>query len=136
MAQKVVSELIDDLDGTAAQETVYFGVDGVGYEIDLSTGNAAKLRDGLAAYITVARRVGRNSSAPRAQAQASRKPVDRSMVAKVRAWASENGVELQQRGRISNKVMEAYNASLVCPDVSSSDIAGPAPVPAFSGRSW
>jgi hypothetical protein len=36
MAHKVVVTVIDDLDGTSAAETVSFGLDGVGYEIDLS----------------------------------------------------------------------------------------------------
>ena len=37
--------LEDDLDGTDADETVTFSLDGVGYEIDLSSANAATLRD-------------------------------------------------------------------------------------------
>ena len=41
MAQKVKIILVDDLDGGSADETVRFGLDGVSYEIDLSSGNAA-----------------------------------------------------------------------------------------------
>ena len=44
MAQKVQVLLVDDLDGSEATETVAFGLDGAAYEIDLSSGNAGKLR--------------------------------------------------------------------------------------------
>ena len=42
MAQKVQVLLVDDLDGGEADETVAFSLDGVAYEIDLSTNNAAR----------------------------------------------------------------------------------------------
>ena len=47
MAQRVQIDLIDDLNGEVAQETVRFGVDGTEYEIDLTTENAEKLRSAL-----------------------------------------------------------------------------------------
>lgn len=48
MAKKVTVTLVDDFDGSgAADETVEFGLDGVTYEIDLSTKNATKLRGDL-----------------------------------------------------------------------------------------
>jgi hypothetical protein len=41
MARKVTVSLIDDVDGkTVADETVEFAVDGVSYQIDLSSTNA------------------------------------------------------------------------------------------------
>ena len=40
MAQKVFVSLVDDIDGSEADETVEFGLDGVNYEIDLSAENA------------------------------------------------------------------------------------------------
>ena len=47
MAQQVNVVLVDDLDGTPAEETVTFGLDGISYEIDLTAENAARLRDSL-----------------------------------------------------------------------------------------
>ena len=44
MAQKVQTFLIDDLDGSDAEGTVRFGLDGEQYEIDLSTEHAKELR--------------------------------------------------------------------------------------------
>ena len=44
MAQKVQTFLIDDLDGSDAEGTVRFGLDGEQYEIDLSNEHAKELR--------------------------------------------------------------------------------------------
>ena len=62
MAQKHIVQLIDDLDQTKADETVSFGLDGATYEIDLSSKNAAKLRDAMAQYVANARRVSRGGA--------------------------------------------------------------------------
>ena len=40
-AQKIQTLFIDDLDGSEAEGTVRFGLDGADYEIDLSAKNAA-----------------------------------------------------------------------------------------------
>ena len=48
MAQKVQTLFVDDLDGSAADGTVRFGLDGTDYEIDLNTEHAQALRDALA----------------------------------------------------------------------------------------
>lgn len=59
MAKKVTVTLVDDFDGSgAADETVEFGLDGVTYEIDLSTKNATKLRGDLKQWVAAGRRVG------------------------------------------------------------------------------
>lgn len=47
MASKTLVILEDDLSGGKADETITFSLDGVAYEIDLSTKNAANLRDAL-----------------------------------------------------------------------------------------
>ena len=59
MAKRVIHELIDDIDGQPADETVQFAVDGVRYEIDLSTRNAIKMREALAPFVAAATKVGR-----------------------------------------------------------------------------
>ena len=69
MAQKVQVILVDDIDGGPADETLSFSLDGVSYEIDLSTANAAKLRDAFAPYVGTARRVGGRSAAGRGRAR-------------------------------------------------------------------
>ena len=59
MAKETITRLIDDLDRSEADETVKFGLDGVQYEIDLSTKNATKLREALKPYIKAGTRIGR-----------------------------------------------------------------------------
>jgi hypothetical protein len=112
MAQKVLVEILDDLDGSAAAQTVQFGLDGVTYEIDLSDGNAA-LRDELARFIGAGRRIGgrkgrvatRQSTAPTAS--------DRQRNQEIRAWANANGYEVSERGRLSSEVVSAYEQAQV-----------------------
>lgn len=61
MARKTVVELVDDLDGGLANETVRFALDGVDYSIDLSAENATRLREKLAAFVERARRAANRS---------------------------------------------------------------------------
>ena len=50
MAQRVRVDLVDDVDGSPAEESVNFALDGVNYVIDLSAENASKLRDACLLY--------------------------------------------------------------------------------------
>jgi hypothetical protein len=113
VAQKVTVSLIDDLDGDKADETVEFGLDGKNYEIDLSSGNAGKLRDALADYVASARRPGgrrRSGGAASAAAAAARRPaVDREQNQAIRDWARKRGMKVSDRGRIPADVLDAYH---------------------------
>ena len=112
MAQKVTVTLVDDLDGGTAEETVEFGIDGVSYEIDLSAGNAGKLRDSLADYVSNARKAGGRRKAPSPARRASsggRASVDREQNAAIREWARKNGFNVSDRGRIPAEVLDAYH---------------------------
>src|SRR6185437_1100174 len=51
VAQKIQTVFIDDLDGSEAEGTVRFGLDGAEYEIDLNAEHARALRDALARYV-------------------------------------------------------------------------------------
>jgi hypothetical protein len=67
MAQRVETQLVDDVDGTFATQTVRFALDGRDYEIDLNDMNAAKLRRALHPYAVAGRRLGaRTRTSPRA----------------------------------------------------------------------
>jgi hypothetical protein len=112
MAQKVTVTLVDDLDGGTAEETVEFGIDGVAYEIDLSAGNAGKLRGSLADYVSNARKAGgrRKVTGPaRRTSGAGRASVDREQNAAIREWARKNGYNVSDRGRIPAEVLDAYH---------------------------
>jgi hypothetical protein len=113
MAQKHIVQLIDDLDGDEAEETVSFGIDGSRYEIDLSTENAAKLRDTLAVYIANARRAARPAPHAAVSARHGRSPrADREQTAAIRDWARKNGHKIGDKGRIPAHIVAAYHSSV------------------------
>lgn len=105
MAQRVQVLLVDDIDNTDADETVTFALDGVSYEIDLNTANAAKLRDALAPWVGHARRSGGRKATGRSTSGGAR----RKDVSAVREWARKNGHDVSERGRIPAAVQEAYD---------------------------
>lgn len=114
MAQKTTVHLVDDLDGSEADETVAFALDGTSYEIDLSADHAADMRDAFAPYVGAARRApagGGRRAAARRSAGASASASDRQRTAEIRQWARDSGMEVNERGRIPSRVIEAYEAA-------------------------
>ncbi|PTT70607.1 histone-like nucleoid-structuring protein Lsr2 [Arthrobacter sp. HMWF013] len=104
MAQKVNIVLVDDLDGGSADENVRFGLDGVSYEIDLSSANAAELRTSLERFVTAARKTSAGRTARTKPAVTGRGNDS----AQIRQWARENGYTVNSRGRIQAEIQEAY----------------------------
>ena len=110
MAQQTTITLIDDLDGSEADEQVEFTVAGRTYEIDLSAANAERLRESLAPYISAARRTGGRrpgGSAPSSSSNGS-SASERAANRAVREWAVAQGMKISERGRIPSSVLEAY----------------------------
>jgi hypothetical protein len=109
MAQQVLVQLVDDLDGTSSNDvtTVRFGLDGVTYEIDLTGSNADRLRDTVADYVANARRTGGRVKRGARPANGTRSSAGRE-AAGIREWAQANGVEIAARGRIPGHVAESY----------------------------
>ncbi|MDT4937773.1 MAG: hypothetical protein QOG80_1444 [Pseudonocardiales bacterium] len=111
MAQKHIVQLIDDLDGGEAAETVTFALDGSSYTIDLSAKNAAKLRDALAVYVASGRRGSRGPGRPAGSSRRGRGArSDREQTQAIREWARKNGHKVGEKGRIPATVLEAYHA--------------------------
>jgi len=115
MAQKVLVEMVDDINGEAANQTVPFSLDGVSYEIDLSDGNAAALRDELARFVAAGRRIGGRKVRLAAGESTQSKNLgtavtDRERSRQIRAWANANGYTVSERGRLSAEVIEAFDA--------------------------
>lgn len=106
MAQKVQVLLVDDLDGGTADETVSFSLDGISYEIDLSSANAAKMRDAFATYVGTARRVGGRAATGRGRGRGAARS---GRIAEIRAWARDNGYKVSERGRVPADIVEAYD---------------------------
>jgi hypothetical protein len=123
MAQRTVVQLVDDIDGTQITdnqgETVTFGLDGATYEIDLTDQNAKQLRDAVRVYIANARRIsgGRGRPAGSANVPTQRRgglssgKRDPEQTKAIKEWARANGHKVAERGRISQSVIEAYEAA-------------------------
>jgi hypothetical protein len=101
VATKVLTTLQDDLDGSAATETVRFALDGVEWEIDLSERNANRLRNSLSDFI----QHGRKVAGKRSRKATSANHVDTKAV---RKWAESNGIKVNARGRIPAQIVERY----------------------------
>jgi hypothetical protein len=108
VAQKIQTLLIDDLDGSAAEGTVRFGLDGTEYEIDLNAGHARELRDALARYVDAARRV--SSSARRPPRGGRRAPAGDLNAVEVRHRAKAQGIEVKDRGRVPADLVVKFRA--------------------------
>ena len=123
MAKQTIHKLIDDLDGGDADETVKFALDGVQYEIDLSTSNAGKLRDLFEPYtshgakvgrggFTAGGRVTRTSATPAASRRTgSGTAGNREQNKAIRDWAKRTGKTISDRGRIPQDVVDEYHQS-------------------------
>jgi nucleoid-associated protein Lsr2 len=107
VAQRVHTVLIDDLDGGDADETVSFGLDGTTYEIDLTSENAAQLRDALSRYVRAARRQGGRGGRKSTRGRGSGGP----NAADIREWARAQGHQVSDRGRVPAEIRQAYEAS-------------------------
>jgi hypothetical protein len=113
VAKETITRLIDDLDGGEAAETVLFGLDGHSYEIDLSTKNATKLRNALAAFVESGSRIAGRSAVSAARVGRGRSTVvaEREQNQAIRAWALRKGIDVAPRGRIKAEVVEQYQRS-------------------------
>lgn len=109
MAQKTTVRLIDDLDGSEADENVSFGLDGKLFEIDLSKANAARLRKALTEFVAAARRQGSARTQQVPSQRRVRTTEDRDRNQAIREWARATGFSVPDRGRIPRLVLEAYD---------------------------
>jgi hypothetical protein len=107
MARKTIIILEDDLDGSEADETVHFAVDGAEYEIDLTAGHADELRQVLGRYIKAARK----TSGGRGRVRQPRMPGVGVDAKAIRLWAIDNGLQVNTRGRIQADIVEKYQAA-------------------------
>jgi hypothetical protein len=109
VAQKIQTLFIDDLDGSAAEGTVRFGLDGTEYEIDLNAEHAKALRDALARYMGAARRVsGSVRRPPRSGRRTSATGLN---TTEVREWAKAQGIEVKDRGRVPAELVVKFKAA-------------------------
>jgi hypothetical protein len=109
VAQKIQTLFIDDIDGSEAEGTVRFALDGTDYEIDLNTKHAEALRKALARYIDAARR---GSGAARRPARSGRRSAASGLnTTEVREWAKAQGIEVKDRGRVPAELVVKFRAA-------------------------
>jgi hypothetical protein len=109
MTQKIQTLFIDDIDGSQAEGTVRFGLDGAHYEIDLNAAHAQDLRTTLARYTAAGRKVA--SSTRRPARTSGRTAADGLSTTEVRVWAKANGIEIKERGRVPADVIAKFRAA-------------------------
>lgn len=103
MAQKVQVTRVSDVSGEEAQETVAFSLDGRDYEIDLSSGEAAELRDGLVRFTSRARRTG-------SRKRPGKRRASRDDLPEIRDYARSRGYDINDRGRVPQQIIAEYDA--------------------------
>ncbi|HEX6520881.1 MAG TPA: Lsr2 family protein [Streptosporangiaceae bacterium] len=115
--RKIETLFIDDLDGSQADGTVRFGLDGTEYEIDLNTQHAQALRTTMGRYAAAARRSagtgqqpakhgrhpGLTGDGPRRRTRASN--------AEMRDWARTQGINISKRGRMPAELIVKFKAA-------------------------
>jgi hypothetical protein len=136
MAQKVQVLFIDDIDGSEADGTVRFSLDGTDYEIDLNAKHTSALREALARYVDAARRVTR-AAAPRVRNRSRIVGGGRQGLStpsgvsteEVRAWAKSQGIDVKERGRIPSAIVAEFAANRNGSRASSAPVAFIPPAP-------
>lgn len=126
MAQKVITEFIDDIDGSVAERTFTFAVDGTNYEIDLSSDNIKEFNEAIAGFVESARKAPR-SAGRKARSVGVKPGSNREHLAAVRAWLRQQGEKVNDRGRIAADLMAKFDAA---------HSAGTSPAPHEPHRSW
>lgn len=112
MAQKVITELVCDLTGEPAEETLIFGIDNRMYQVDLTAHHASLLRETLEDYVKVARPMApvASDSPARVRRQGGSVPAraDREQSRAIREWARRQGRSISDRGRIPAAVVAEF----------------------------
>ena len=110
MAKATVEVLVDDLDGSAAAETIHLGWNGEWRELDLSKRNLASLSKALDRYWNAGHPVSGDGTPTRRKTARASRPNNTSREPKrIRAWATERGIEVPSRGRIPAEVERQFN---------------------------
>jgi len=112
MGRSVQVQVLDDLDGSPADETLKFSIDGVAYEIDLNAANADRFRTEIARYIVAGRRAARTTpaSSPRSGGRVTGRPqAGRSQNQAIREWAKSRGYDVGGRGRIPSAIIAEFH---------------------------
>jgi hypothetical protein len=114
MAERIVRQLIDDIDGSEISdgggERIEFSLRGLDYHIDLSNTNIAKLDKALKPYVDAGAKV-RSGRTRLVKSPGTKAASSKEQLSAIREWARKNGHEVSDRGRIKAEVVEAFEAA-------------------------
>lgn len=114
MVTRIHTKLLSDLDGEEATHTTRFGLDGKEYSIDLTDEQDDELREFMAKYVTSAQKITtgrpgpsayRQQAIPAYQSQQAR----RDELTEMRAWARSKNIDVAERGRVPQSIIDMYN---------------------------
>lgn len=113
MSEKIIRQLVDDLDGNPIDdrygERIHFSYQGTDYQIDLRPTNAEKFEAALQPFIQAAEKIG---NAPRRDTIiTSRKIRTKEQFQEIRRWANIHGYRVPPRGRIKSEILRAFEAA-------------------------
>ncbi|APT85689.1 histone-like nucleoid-structuring protein Lsr2 [Corynebacterium aquilae] len=114
MAQKQVTQYFDDIDHTPLSQdevhVVRFGVDGTNYVLEVSEANAQAFHDAIARFVEHAQPdTTRTTTSTRSKRSGSGSTNSTGIPAKrIREWAQQNNIEVNDRGRLPQEVVDAY----------------------------
>lgn len=111
MAQRTIVQFIDDIDGSQADQSITFGLDGLTYEIDLSETNAARLREAMSPWVQAGRRTGKSRSGSARRSSTNTTPTRAAELVGIRAWARAQGHAVSDRGRVPYAIEKQYWAA-------------------------
>ncbi len=109
MAQKVIREFVDDIDGSPAERTFSFAVDGVSYEIDLSTQNITEFKSAIGGFIESARKIKGSSQRRTRSTGTGGAQQSPEQTRAMREWARQHGHNISNRGRIPTSIRQAFD---------------------------
>lgn len=107
MAQRVLVQILDDLNGEEGAEPIAYSYGGYDYEIDLTEENQEAFFEAIRVYIEASRTTSKRKS--RGKKHKLEVVTDTIDPAAIRAWAQQNGYEVSERGRIPRAIVDAYN---------------------------
>lgn len=111
MARKEITQYYDDYDNQPLTEeelkVVDFTYNNIDYTLDLSKENATKFHQAITPFVQVARRKVRSGVNGRRTATRSANPERNRMI---REWAQAHGIAVSERGRISQDVIDKFEA--------------------------
>lgn len=112
MAERVIRQLVDDVDGATTDDVqrVTLGWDGGTYEVDLGPEHRAEVEAFLRPYLAAGRRV-RTQQRPRAGTSSASSSTAAAERQAIRAWATEQGIEVPKRGPLPQSLRDQYARS-------------------------